>query len=1330
MTILQPMWELRIYQDDTQAVEITNGVHELGPFEIAENVMQPTTASITCFLSDPFLGRLTEGNYITLRGGNNNYVSLFRGYIKQISKDMQNQGTVVLDCVDSLYSLSKKHNLGNLHMDPGMGYEKVLDVFAGLGAIAPGKLGIFQEFGAHAVWFDGFGTTTGNGAGTVGGTVTTAISPGTHSVTFSGVEVGPGQSLTIATDTTSEERITVASSPKPTYNYAAATGTFTATFAGSHSSGVEYRMYVDKFKGEWDNVLANAQNVCNQMGILMRLDPDYTNKSHDMRVQIGPLGDESGFTARGGKKLLDYQTSHGMLPASATWPDIGQAQEDGLTVVTSAKRTDNLAQLTHLIFAIGHGKPEEGGRQNTNLHHIDPSPPADASLNPINGWALVPSPPAQAGKRKYFYKPHTKVTAYGNTYALCACLEQDTDLTTDANRGYTWAMGVINLTAATAMGEIFESFYHDASIKSPELLLSKILGMLDQNSKPIPTWEVSLAYALTQDGSNGVPVKEDGTSNLPHVGQRLDLQYQAYLPEAEDGDGNPQGPLTMAKFPTVDDPTDENGRSYTTQEINKMRRIVAVTHTYDGHTLTSDVTLGQGKLQQKHIMQQLARRMGGLEKHHHPDKHGWTKKGFAGHEALLSDSPAAVENKSLGVVTMNPGSTVEFDIQHPSAFGDHYELSFVIDLVSNPPANGQYLDVWLDKPVHSLKSPNPGGKCYPALRLALSNSGVTTGFFTTTDGTTWTPRGSTPRSAFLNEDLTLANPGEIRVLINRWGRNYSAHATFGESETGDLTHRECLIAKWEDRGGIVDQWGTIGWKVHEGDSPAVLFDVHLEHHKKKGKKRHSAPHHAKPHNLVFEVTGVSGGTATFTPHVLASDAKILDDENFVVRNEDNTDAAWTTSLSTFTGTLGQWVVYNAASRTINGVTSKSFGAVDYVKTGKPSWDHVHQLGQITGSNDGHTGKPWVDTMHHGAFQVAGRQIAKHAGGRAKMHPHNPQKYSLDGLRFYFTLTGDPAAMNWEHEDAALDAHLRTDDGDVIHTFAAGGASSVAAVPSSSTIVFNSSSSTIDVYDSDGVSNHRAIVGNSFDWVYPTTNLGTEEAIPLYKVGTVSQKVDSDSGRLTFKPWHTGLAQTQHDGIQDDAIARRKIKGGSAAGNSTSAGAVLSARATADSGRGATGDVQWTGSGGVTVTRSGAIITIDGSGAGGGMTNPMTTIDDIIVGASGGTPARLAKGTDGQVLTIDPTTHHVTWDTPAGGAAFTTKYGTVSLTGDNSTVSFSFTEWTAGTFATGPVVVVTPTTSGSVDYPFAVSSSSTGFTIVFSNAPSSPLVYYFNYIAVG
>jgi hypothetical protein len=51
-------------------------------------------------------------------------------------------------------------------------------------------------------------------------------------------------------------------------------------------------------------------------------------------------------------------------------------------------------------------------------------------------------------------------------------------------------------------------------------------------------------------------------------------------------------------------------------------------------------------------------------------------------------------------------------------------------------------------------------------------------------------------------------------------------------------------------------------------------------------------------------------------------------------------------------------------------------------------------------------------------------------------------------------------------------------------------------------------------------------------------------------------------------------------------------------------------------------------------------------------NPMTAEDDLIVGGASGAPSHLAKGSDGQVLTVDPTTHHLIWAAPVGGGAIT------------------------------------------------------------------------------
>lgn len=53
------------------------------------------------------------------------------------------------------------------------------------------------------------------------------------------------------------------------------------------------------------------------------------------------------------------------------------------------------------------------------------------------------------------------------------------------------------------------------------------------------------------------------------------------------------------------------------------------------------------------------------------------------------------------------------------------------------------------------------------------------------------------------------------------------------------------------------------------------------------------------------------------------------------------------------------------------------------------------------------------------------------------------------------------------------------------------------------------------------------------------------------------------------------------------------------------------------------------------------------GSGGGLTNPMTAQDDLIIGGTAGAPARLAKGSNGQVLTLNGS-GHVAWATPSGG----------------------------------------------------------------------------------
>lgn len=91
----------------------------------------------------------------------------------------------------------------------------------------------------------------------------------------------------------------------------------------------------------------------------------------------------------------------------------------------------------------------------------------------------------------------------------------------------------------------------------------------------------------------------------------------------------------------------------------------------------------------------------------------------------------------------------------------------------------------------------------------------------------------------------------------------------------------------------------------------------------------------------------------------------------------------------------------------------------------------------------------------------------------------------------------------------------------------------------------------------------------------------------------------------------------------------------------------------------------------------------------GMTNPMTTQDDIIVGGASGAPAQLGKGTDGQVLTVDPTTHHILWATPPGGGGVTVQDEGTPLATVADTLDFVG----AGVVASGTGTTKTITISG-------------------------------------
>lgn len=124
--------------------------------------------------------------------------------------------------------------------------------------------------------------------------------------------------------------------------------------------------------------------------------------------------------------------------------------------------------------------------------------------------------------------------------------------------------------------------------------------------------------------------------------------------------------------------------------------------------------------------------------------------------------------------------------------------------------------------------------------------------------------------------------------------------------------------------------------------------------------------------------------------------------------------------------------------------------------------------------------------------------------------------------------------------------------------------------------------------------------------------------------------------------------------------------------------------------------------------SGKYLTTNGSTASwgtvsAGMTNPMTTAGDIILGDTGGSPIRLAKGTDNQVLTVDGTTHLPVWANSASGFSDPT-----TTKGDLIVHGASTTRLAVGT--DGQVLTADSTQAAGVKWATASGGSQTMYTV--------------------
>jgi len=137
-----------------------------------------------------------------------------------------------------------------------------------------------------------------------------------------------------------------------------------------------------------------------------------------------------------------------------------------------------------------------------------------------------------------------------------------------------------------------------------------------------------------------------------------------------------------------------------------------------------------------------------------------------------------------------------------------------------------------------------------------------------------------------------------------------------------------------------------------------------------------------------------------------------------------------------------------------------------------------------------------------------------------------------------------------------------------------------------------------------------------------------------------------------------------------------------------AGAGVSSLAKSGS-TGQTGAVTLSEGSGVTITQTSGNLEIASTGGGGGMSNPMTNVGDVIVGGTSGAAERFGIGSSGQVLTVSGGTP--AWETPSGGGGGGSSISSAQFYLDSpqtftsntpATVAFAGTHWDTGSYTDG------------------------------------------------
>lgn len=561
-------------------------------------------------------------------------------------------------------------------------------------------------------------------------------------------------------------------------------------------SGTSWPKTGGDLRSDWYNVLGDVQQLAHDYHFHVRPQPQSTGSSGVL--DCGQFGDSSGLIVWGGNPLLEQLIKN--YPGLEQ-PNAALAQRQGMAVIEGPQYVDNLSKVANIVWPSGHGSYHSQVTLRTIFGSID----------------LTKTYQPRPGGRVYYLGPSYTVSDLGRTttYTLVAAEQQDTT----RNNPWNWAYGLMNQTSVESYGP-HEFVHHDHTIFDANTLLQTALGFVDQHSDPIPSIILPVKHPRTS--ASGVPLQV-----LP--GQSIDVRYQGTVSAVEFNSSGQLVPTNSTyvylDWPHKDDPT-----------YPQMSRCFQVEEEWANHQFTATYTMGRGTTKPQHYYEILAKKITHHE--HAPSRRSFIQQNLNGFPWLLSTSPLAKENAAGNALTLSPGATAVLDIPHPDIFRDHKRVVWTISL-SDPLT---YLDFWFGKPVNgAIDNPNAGVP-YGVARLAMPQSGQACGFFTTSDGVTYTRRGSLPNKKLFHSGLTLT-PGNYTVEIG-WSGSANASGVYTSAVYEMWVTREhhgaqpWLLARWHDNiigsGTTMAGYGTIGFKSHGGQNTLNISNISVHHHPKKG----------------------------------------------------------------------------------------------------------------------------------------------------------------------------------------------------------------------------------------------------------------------------------------------------------------------------------------------------------------------------------------------------------------------------------------------------------------------------------------------------------------